>query len=130
MGSLDSLRVRGMMVSFGNASGPVPPFDPLLLSQKDRSSLPADLDASHGESARTGGAGRRGTFAMVASGKIRIEVNQTYALADAAQSHIDPRGTPDNRQHDPVALWKRFTMGENCARSCFRFARSAGDGPA
>src|SRR5262245_11826609 len=34
MGSLDSLKVRGMMVSFGNASGAVPPFDPILLSQK------------------------------------------------------------------------------------------------
>ena len=34
MGSLDSLRALGMMVTYGNASGPVPPFDPLLLAQK------------------------------------------------------------------------------------------------
>jgi len=89
MGSLDSLRVRGMMVSFGNASGPVPPFDPLLLSQKGSIFITRPTlmhhTAKREELEELGGE----LFAMVASGKIRIEVNQTYALADAAQSHID-----------------------------------------
>ena len=89
MGSLDSLRSRGMMVSFGNASGAVPPFNPLLLSQKGSlfltrptlghySAKRADL-LSLGEE----------LFAVVASGKVKIEINQTYALADAANAHRD-----------------------------------------
>lgn len=88
-GSLDSLRTRGMMVSFGNASGPVAPFDPLLLSQKGsifitRPTL-AHHTASRGELEALGNE----LFDMVTSGKVRIEVNQTYALKDAAQAHID-----------------------------------------
>ena len=89
MGSLDSLRMRGMMVSFGNASGPVPPFDPLLLSQKGSIFITRPTlmhhTAKREELEELGGE----LFAMVASGKVRIEVNQTYALRDAAQAHID-----------------------------------------
>ena len=89
MGSLDSLRVRGMMVSFGNASGPVAPFDPLLLSQKGSIFITRPTlmhhTAKREELEELGGE----LFAMVASGKVRIEVNQTYALQDAAQAHID-----------------------------------------
>ena len=89
MGSLDSLRVRGMMVSFGNASGPVAPFDPLLLSQKGSIFITRPTlmhhTAKREELEELGGE----LFAMVASGKVRIEVNQTYALRDAAQAHID-----------------------------------------
>nr|MCU0987990.1 quinone oxidoreductase [Acetobacteraceae bacterium] len=75
-GSIDSLRPLGMMVAFGNASGPVPPVDPLLLSQKGSLFLTrptlmhytakrADLEALAGE-----------LIDVVASGKVRIEVNQ------------------------------------------------------
>ena len=89
MGSLDSLRPLGMMVSFGNASGAVPPFNPLLLSQKGSlfltrptlghySAKRADL-LSLGEE----------LFAVVATGKVKIEINQTYALSDAATAHRD-----------------------------------------
>lgn len=89
MGSLDSLRPLGMLVTYGNASGPVPPFDPLLLSQKGSLFLTrptlmnytakrADLEALGVE-----------LFHVVASGKVRIEVNQTYALAEAAQAQRD-----------------------------------------
>ena len=89
MGSLDSLRTRGMMVSFGNASGPVAPFDPLLLSQKGSIFITRPTlmhhTAKREELEELGGE----LFAMVASGKVRIEVNQTYALRDAAQAHID-----------------------------------------
>jgi NADPH2:quinone reductase len=87
--SLDSLRPLGMMVAFGNASGPIPPIDPLILSQKGSLFLTrptlmhytakrADLEALADE-----------LFDMVASGRVRIEVNQTYALRDAAQAQID-----------------------------------------
>ena len=89
MGSLDSLRVRGMMVSFGNASGPVSPFDPLLLSQKGslfitRPTLMHYI-AKRDELLALGAE----LFAVVSSGKVKIEVNQTYALADAANAHRD-----------------------------------------
>jgi len=89
MGSLDCLRPLGMMVTYGNASGPVPPLDLLLLSQKGSlfvtrptimsyTAKRADLEALGAE-----------LFDIVTSGKVRIEVNQTYALKDAAQAHCD-----------------------------------------
>ena len=89
IGSLDSLRMRGLLVSFGNASGPVPPIEPVLLSQKGSlyitrpvlwhyTARREDLLALGGE-----------LFEMVGSGKIKIEVNQTYALADVARAHGD-----------------------------------------
>ncbi|MHB1427493.1 MAG: quinone oxidoreductase family protein [Rhodocyclaceae bacterium] len=88
-GSLDCLRPLGMMVTFGNASGPVPPVDTLELSKRGSLFLTrptlftyiarrADLLATAQE-----------LFDVVASGKVRIEVNQTYALKDAAQAHSD-----------------------------------------
>lgn len=89
MASLDSLRPLGMLASFGNSSGPLEPFDPALLAQKGslfftRPSLmtytakAADLRASAAE-----------LFEMVAAGKVKIEVRQTYALKDAATAHRD-----------------------------------------
>jgi len=89
IGSLDSLRPMGMMVAYGNASGPVPPLDLLLLSQKgslfvtrptlmNYTAKRADLEALGAE-----------LFAMVGSGRVRIEVNQRYALKDAELAHRD-----------------------------------------
>jgi NADPH2:quinone reductase len=92
MGSLDCLQPLGMLVIFGNGSGPVPPFDLGLLAQKGslfitRPTLMTytakreDLEASASE-----------LFDVVKSGKVKIEVNQTYALKDAAQAHRDLEG--------------------------------------
>jgi NADPH2:quinone reductase len=89
MDSLDCLRPLGMMVTFGNASGPVPAIEPLVLSTKGclfltRPTLMvytakrADLLASAAE-----------LFEVVASGAVKIEVQQTYPLAEAAQAHRD-----------------------------------------
>ncbi|HZV54995.1 MAG TPA: quinone oxidoreductase [Rhodocyclaceae bacterium] len=89
IGSLDCLRPLGMMVTFGNASGPVPPLDLLELSKRGslfitRPSLFAytakrtDLLTMAAE-----------LFDVVTSGKVKIEVNQTYALKDAAQAQIE-----------------------------------------
>jgi NADPH2:quinone reductase len=88
-GSLDSLRVRGMMVSFGNASGAVPPFAPLLLAQKG--SLFITRPTLGHYSAKRDDLLALGAelFSVVASGQVRIEVNQTYALADVASAHRD-----------------------------------------
>lgn len=88
-GSLDSLRVCGMMVCFGNASGPVPPVDPLLLMQKGSlfitrptlnhyTAKRADLVALGHE-----------LFDVVGAGTVEIAVNQSYDLADAASAHRD-----------------------------------------
>ena len=87
--SLDSLRTRGTMVSFGNASGPLPPIDPLQLTQKGslfftRPTL-AHYTAKREELVELGEA----LFEMVLSGKVRIEVNQSYPLVDAARAHAD-----------------------------------------
>ena len=88
-GSLDSLRIRGTMVSFGNASGPVPPFDPLLLSAKGslfitRPTL-AHYTAKRPELEELAGE----LVERVASGQVKIEVSKTYPLRDAAQAQQD-----------------------------------------
>lgn len=89
MGSLDSLRPMGMMVTYGNASGPVPPLDLLLLSQKG--SLFVTRPTLMNYTARREDLVALGEelFAMVVAGKVKIEVHQRYALRDAAQAHID-----------------------------------------
>ena len=91
MGSLDCLRPMGMMVTYGNASGPVPPLDLLLLSQKG--SLVVTRPTLMSYTARREDLESLGSelFAQVAAG-LRIEVNQTYALRDAAQAHADLEG--------------------------------------
>ncbi len=91
-GSLDCLAPRGMMVSFGNASGAVETMAPAMLGAKGSlyltrpslmayTSTRADLELSAGR-----------LFRMVTSGKVKIEVNQTYPLKDAAKAHRDLEG--------------------------------------
>jgi NADPH2:quinone reductase len=79
----------GMMVSFGNASGPVPPLDLILLSQKG--SLFVTRPTLMHYTAKREDLVALGTelFDVVVSGQVKIEVNQTYALKDAAQAHRD-----------------------------------------
>ena len=89
MASFDCLRPRGMMVSFGNASGAVPPFSPLLLSQKGSLFLTrptlAHYSATHAELLALADE----VFAVVASGKVKITIGQTYPLKEAAAAHRD-----------------------------------------
>ncbi|MDA8049418.1 MAG: quinone oxidoreductase [Rhodospirillales bacterium] len=87
MASLDCLAPLGMMVSFGNASGPVPPVDISILSAKGslfltRPSL-ATYAAKRADLERTAGE----LFEVVGSGVVKIRVNQTYPLAEAAAAH-------------------------------------------
>jgi len=88
-GTIDSLKPLGMMISFGTASGPLPPIDSSVLAAKGslfftRPSLMnytaarEDLLASAGE-----------LFNVVMEGHVKIAINQTYPLKDAAQAHID-----------------------------------------
>ncbi|MCM8613915.1 quinone oxidoreductase [Accumulibacter sp.] len=88
-GSLDCLRTCGMMVSFGNASGPVPAFDPLLLSQKGSLFLTRPTLMHYTARREDLLALGADLFAVFASGKLRVEINQTYPLADVASAHRD-----------------------------------------
>jgi NADPH:quinone reductase len=88
-GSLDCLSPRGMFVSFGNSSGPVPPFELLLLSQKG--SLYATRPTLVTYTAKRADMLKMAEemFALVESGKLKNDARQTYALKDAAQAHRD-----------------------------------------
>ena len=87
--SIDSLRRRGLLVCVGTASGPVPPIDATQLAVKGsvyvtRPAL-ADYIADPSEKSELANE----LFSHVAAGRIRIEINQRYRLADAAQAHRD-----------------------------------------
>jgi NADPH2:quinone reductase len=91
-GSLKSVKRRGLIVNFGTASGPVPPFDLLQLAMNGspyvtRPAL-ADYIADPAERAELAGE----LFGHVAAGRIRIEINQNYDLADAERAHRDLEG--------------------------------------
>ena len=95
MKSLDCLRPRGLMVSFGQSSGPVEQFSPTVLAQKGSLFLTrptlfhyiasrAELEASAAE-----------LFEAVASGKVRVDVRQRFPLEQAAEAHraLEARAT-------------------------------------
>jgi NADPH2:quinone reductase len=91
-GSLDCLRSLGLLVSFGNAAGPVPPFELGVLAQKGslyvtRPTL-VTYTATRGDLEATA----KDLFDVVLAGKVKIENNRTYALKDAAQVHRDLEG--------------------------------------
>jgi len=94
-GTLASLGRRGCFVSFGNASGPVPAFEPLRLSRAgslfftrptlaDYTATPAELRASAGA-----------LFSMITSGEIAVQIGQRFKLADARAAHeaLETRNT-------------------------------------
>jgi NADPH2:quinone reductase len=87
--SLDCLQRRGLLVCFGTSSGPIPPINAMELALKGslfvtRPAL-ADYIADPGERAALAGE----LFGHVASGRIQIEINRRYDLADAVQAHRD-----------------------------------------
>jgi len=87
--SLDCLQPRGMYVNFGNASGPVPPVDMLLLSAKGSLYVTRPTLVTYTASRPAMLAMADELFALVKAGKIVSEARQTYALKDAAQAHRD-----------------------------------------
>ena len=89
MDSLACLRPLGMMVSFGNASGPVPPFDIGVLAKMGSLFLTRPTIMSYTARREDLLAMADELFAVVASGQVRVEINQRYALRDAAQAHRD-----------------------------------------
>jgi NADPH2:quinone reductase len=88
-GSLDCLAPMGMMVSFGNASGPVPAFDPGILSAKGSLFLTRPSLIHYTAKREDLVASAEDLFEVVGSGAVKIEVNQTYPLAETAQAHRD-----------------------------------------
>ncbi len=87
MKSLDCLRPRGLMVSFGNASGPVEPFSPLLLSQKGSLFLTRPTLFHYIATKEELEESARELFEMVESSKVNVEVKQRFPLKDAAEAH-------------------------------------------
>jgi NADPH:quinone reductase len=89
MQSLDCLRPRGMMVAFGNSSGPAPDIAPLLLMQKGslfltRPSLAAYTSTQEELDWRAGD-----VLNWIAQGKLKLHIHKVYPLAEAAQAHRD-----------------------------------------
>jgi NADPH:quinone reductase len=86
---LNVLRPRGYMVLFGGASGPVPPFDPIKLSQKGSLFLTrptlANYIASRAELEERAG----DVFNMIAAGKLKLRIEHIYKLEEAQQAHRD-----------------------------------------
>jgi NADPH2:quinone reductase len=89
MKGLDCLRPRGMMVTFGNSSGPITEFAPLILSQKGSlfltrptlasySATPEELDWRAGD-----------VLNWIGQGTLKLHIHKAYALSDAAQAHRD-----------------------------------------
>ena len=89
---LNVLRPRGMMVLFGGSSGAVPPFDPIVLTQKGslfmtRPSLGNYITTREELMARSGA-----VFGMIAAGKLKLRIEHSYPLADVQRAHRDLEG--------------------------------------
>ena len=102
--SLDCLRPLGLLVSFGNASGPVPPFAPLVLSQKGslyvtrptlftHLAIPGALDAMAAE-----------LFDVVGRGAVQVEIGQRYPARPGRRGAPRARGPAHDRRDDPAAV--------------------------
>ena len=89
MKSLNCLRPLGLLASFGQASGPVAPFDPALLAAKGSLFLTRPTLMTYTADRTDLLASATDLFAVVQSGDVSIEVNQTYPLSEAAQAHRD-----------------------------------------
>jgi NADPH:quinone reductase len=86
-GSLGCLAVRGFMVSFGNASGAVPPFEPGILSAKGSLYLTRPTLVHYTRTSKELQETADDLFGVIASGAVKIAVNQRFALADARLAH-------------------------------------------
>ena len=87
--SLNSLRPFGVMVTFGNASGPVEPFSPSILAPKGSLYLTRPTLATHTATRALLEEGGNRLFDLVGRGIVNIAVNQTYALSQTAAAHRD-----------------------------------------
>ncbi len=94
-GSLDSLRPRGLLASFGNASGAVPPFSPLLLSQKGSLFLTRPTLAHHTLTPEELRSRAEDVFTWIAAGELKVRIGATFALTAAGDAHraLESRAT-------------------------------------
>jgi NADPH2:quinone reductase len=92
MKSLDCLRPMGMMVSFGQSSGAMPPFDLAILAQKGSLFLTRPSLMTYTAVREDLLAHARDLFAVVQSGAVKVEVSRTYPLAEASRAHRDLEG--------------------------------------
>jgi NADPH2:quinone reductase len=89
---LNVLRPRGYMVLFGGASGPVPPLDPIVLMTKGslfvtRPTIGHYIATTEELRARAGA-----VFGMIAEGKLKLRIEHTYKLEEAARAHMELEG--------------------------------------
>jgi len=87
--SIDCLAPLGLMASFGSASGPVPPIDPLMLSNKGSLFFTRPTLAHYTATTEQLRGSAATLFHAVFKGDVTVRVNQTYALRDAASAHAD-----------------------------------------
>ena len=87
--SLDSLRPFGVLVTYGNASGPVDPFSPGILAPKGSLYVTRPTLATHTATRELLEEGANRLFDVVSKGIVKIVVNQTYPLSETAQAHRD-----------------------------------------
>ena len=89
---LNVLRPRGYLVLFGAASGPVPPFDPIKLSQKGSLFLTRPTLVNHISARQELEQRSSAVFGMISSGKLKLRIEHLYKLQDAEQAHRDLEG--------------------------------------
>jgi len=92
LGSLDCLRPLGLMVSYGNASGAVPPFSVGLLAQKGSLFLTRPVLMAYTAKREDLLASARALFEVVESGAVKIKLDRTWPLEDAASAHRELEG--------------------------------------
>lgn len=88
-GSLNCLQPMGMMVSFGNASGPVPPFEPAILAQKGSLFFTRPTLMTYTARTEDLRSAAADLLDVVGKGAVKISINQRYDLKDTAQAHRD-----------------------------------------
>ncbi len=88
-GALDSLKARGMMVSFGNASGPVLPLSPMELSKRGSLYLTRPTTADYVATPEAQRTAARELFGLIGRKVLRLHIGQRYRLADAAEAQRD-----------------------------------------
>lgn len=93
--SLDSLRPFGVLATFGNASGPVEPFNPAILAPKGSLYVTRPTLATHTSTRELLEQGANKLFEVVISGAVKIHVNQSFSLAECADAHrsLEARNT-------------------------------------
>ncbi len=88
-GSLNSLKPRGYLVTFGNASGPVPEFAPLLLTQKGSLFVTRPSLAHYAATAEEVSSRAGDVLEWIRTDRLKLRIDRTYPLAEAAQAHRD-----------------------------------------